>query len=173
MKMTKTISVLVVTICLLGFSVRGQSLERSVIGSTGGSYFDGVNLKVDYTLGEFAVLTLNNVNNYLTQGFQQPFVDPSVNITENTENGITISVFPNPTNSSLTLNILNSPNREFKIALYDLLGQCIIQQTVVSKFDGNSNLELDMRTCETGNYYLRIISGNDFNKSYKIFKINN
>ena len=160
-------------IFLLVSSVKGQSIERSVIGSSGGSYFDGVNFEVDYTLGEFAILTMNNSNNILTQGFQQPFLDSWINVMENSENGISISYYPNPTNANLTLSISNSSNREFSIGLYDILGQCIHQQTIVSKFDGFLKMEIDMRSCATGNYYMRITSGNDFNKTYKISKISN
>jgi hypothetical protein len=173
MKMTKTISVLIIAVFLSGLSVRGQSLERTAISSAGGSYYDGVNFEVDYSLGEFAIMTLNNTNNNLTQGFMQPFVDIGVNIMENLDNGITISYYPNPTSNNLTLNISNSENREFNIGLYDLLGQCLIQKTIVSKFDGVSNLEIDMKNLAVGNYYIRIISGNDFTKSFKVLKINN
>jgi hypothetical protein len=173
MRGKKIMSFVFVAVFLSCFSVRGQSFERSVIGSAGGTYFDGVNLEVDYTLGEFAILTLSNVDNYLTQGFMQPYVDSGVNIIETMDNGITISIYPNPTNSSLTMNILSDIDQEFTIGLYDLLGQCLTQQKVVSKFDGILNLEIDMRTCSPGNYYLRIINGNNYMENIKVLKINN
>jgi gliding motility-associated-like protein len=47
-------------------------VERSVIGSSGGSYAVGGNLILDQTLGEAATATIGSDDLTLTQGFQQP-----------------------------------------------------------------------------------------------------
>lgn len=173
MKMTRMTIVLIAAIVLMGFTVRGQSVERSVIGTSGGTYFDGVNFEMDYTFGEMATFTLSNANNYLTQGFQQPFVDPGATITEPGNDGMVISYFPNPTPDNLTVSISNAPEQEISIELFDVLGQKITSNSAIAGFGGKFTLSVDMTNCAPGNYYLRIKGGEDFVKNFKILKIKN
>jgi len=164
---------LVATIVLLGLSVRGQSVERSVIGTTGGTYFDGVNFEMDYTFGEVAVNTLSNANNYLTQGFQQPFVDPGATINEPGSNGISFSYYPNPTSSNLSVEISNAPDQEIRLALFDVLGQKVTSTAGIAGFSGKVTMTVDMNNCAPGNYFLRITGEENFVKNIKIVKIKN
>jgi hypothetical protein len=170
MKITKTMSIFIVTIFLSGFTVRGQSVERSVIGAGGGNYFDGINFEMDYSIGEFATITLSNANNFLTQGFQQPFVDTTTTIMDAGNPGMIISYFPNPTSGNLSINISNPSNQKITIDLFDVLGQIIISNNSEIAIAGNTNLVLDMKNCATGNYFLRIKSNENYVKSFKILK---
>jgi hypothetical protein len=171
--MKKSITILMAAFLLSGIVARAQSIERYVIASTGGSYYDLVNFEMDYTVGEIAVITLSDASNYLTQGFQQPFVDPGVSVNENLFTDFNISYFPNPTSENLTLNISNAGDREFKVELFDVLGQRITTQTGIAGYNGTASISIDMQNCATGNYYLRISNGNDLVKNLKILKINN
>ncbi|MFU8844738.1 MAG: hypothetical protein ACNA7V_13125, partial [Bacteroidales bacterium] len=56
---------------LIAVQPQAQSIERSVLASTGG-YFEGSGVSVSWTLGEAVTATFNNGNTVLTQGFQQP-----------------------------------------------------------------------------------------------------
>jgi hypothetical protein len=159
---------------LITFTTQAQpSIERYVVASAGGTYFNGSTFEMDYTLGEFAVATLSDANNYLTQGFQQPFVDPGVSVYENPFTSLSISYYPNPTNGNLSLNISNAGEQEFRVELFDLLGQRISAQTGSAGFNGSANFIFDMQNCVTGNYYLRITSNDALVKNLKILKINN
>jgi hypothetical protein len=173
--MNKSITILTIAFLLLGIAAKAQSpsIERYVVASAGGSYYNGTTFEMDYTLGEFAVVTLSDANNYLTQGFQQPFVDPNVSVNDNPLTDMNISYFPNPTSGNLTLNITNAGDREFKLELFDVLGQRISTQTATAGFNGTTAINIDMQHCTTGNYYLRISNGNDLVKNLKILKINN
>ena len=172
--MKKSITILMGAFLLFGIAAKAQSFERYVVASAGGTYYDGVNnFEMDYTVGEFAVVTLSDANNYLTQGFQQPFVDPDVSVNENSFADMTISYFPNPTSGNLTLNISNTGDREFNVELFDVLGQRISIQTGIAGYNGTANVIIDMQRCITGNYYLRISNGSDLVKNLKIVKINN
>ena len=171
----KKLSILLGAFLLLGIAAKAQppSIERYVIASAGWNYYNGSTFEMDYTVGEFAVITLSDASNYLTQGFQQPFVDPDVSVNDNPFADMNISYFPNPTSGNLTLNITNAGDREFKVELFDLLGQRISTQTGIASYSGNANVVIDMQKCATGNYYLRISNGSDLVKNLKILKINN
>ena len=171
----KKLSILMGAFLLFGIAVKAQppSIERYVVASAGGSYYNGSTFEMDYTVGEFAVITLSDASNYLTQGFQQPFVDPDVSINDNPFTDLNISYFPNPTSGNITLNISSAGDREFKVELFDVLGHCITTATGIAGYDGKVSISIDMQHCATGNYYLRISNGNEVVKNLKVLKINN
>jgi hypothetical protein len=171
----KKLLILIGAFLLSGIAAKAQppSIERYVIASAGGTYYNGTTFEMDYTLGEFAVVTLSDANNFLTQGFQQPFVDPTVSVNDNPLTDLNISYFPNPTSGNLTLNIANAGDREFKIELFDILGQRISTQIANVGFNSTTAINIDMQHCATGSYYLRISNGNDLVKNIKILKIDN
>lgn len=163
--------ILFVSLLVTAFLLKAQqpSIERYVIASAGGSYTNGSTLAVDYTLGEVAVLTLNNATNILTQGFQQPY-ESGVFIND-IQNDLDIFYYPNPVTSELTLNINHAGKRSFTIELFDLLGQKLTSQSGIANHEGNANFVFDMHHLATGNYLLRVSSGSNFNQSIKVLKI--
>ena len=170
------ISVIVLFTFLLSeiiVQAQSASIEKNVVATSGGSYFNGSTFVMDYTIGEMSILTLGDASNYLTQGFQQPFSDPGVTILENADNEISILYYPNPTSDYLTINIMNAENQEFKVELFNILGQSISSQTGFAGFSGIANFNFDLKNCISGNYYVRISSSNHLLKNFKILKINN
>ena len=167
----KTIILSYLTFLLL-YSITAEaqfpSIERYVVSSAGGTYTNGGNLEVDYTIGETAVLTLSNTNNFLTQGFQQPY-EEGVFIND-LENVMNISYYPNPVTSRLTLSIYNTGGREFNVEMFDILGQIVLKQKGIACYEGAAGYTFNMKELTTGNYFLRISSGGDFVKNIKIIK---
>lgn len=49
-----------------------QTVERTIINSTGGTANAGTNFFIDYSVGEAVITTGNTGTNYFTQGFLQP-----------------------------------------------------------------------------------------------------
>lgn len=79
-----------------------------------------------------------------------------LNIQQNQLN--TISIYPNPTKSSIYLKGLAN---ESNVSVYDILGKQILNQSI------NSNQALDVSQLQNGIYILRL---NDLNSSYKFVK---
>ncbi len=52
--------------------LNAQSVSPEVIASAGES-FQGTSMKIDWTLGEIAVTTIQNGERVITQGFHQPY----------------------------------------------------------------------------------------------------
>jgi hypothetical protein len=168
--MKKTLPFLVLLILSLGLNA--QSVERWVIGSAGGSYYDGVNnFEMDYTVGEVMVTTISNVNNTLTQGFQQPFKLAWVSVQDYSENPAQVILYPNPVVDQLNLSIQNAKTGEYRVMVFDVLGQLLIDQTVSAGFDGAAQLNLNFRSYATGNYYVRIVHEKKIIETGKIIKI--
>jgi hypothetical protein len=169
--MKKTIPFLILMI--LVFGLKAQSVERWVIGSAGGSYYDGVHdFEMDFTVGELMVTTETNVNNTLTQGFQQPQNPLSwVSVQDYSENPSHVILYPNPVIDQLNLSIQNAKSGEYRIMVYDVIGQLLIDNTISAGFDGTARANLDFNSYATGNYYVRIIHEKKTIQTGKIIKI--
>jgi len=169
--MKNLINFMVALLLFYGANTYAQqpSIERYVIASTGGTWTNGSNMQVDFTIGEVAVTTLNSSNNILTQGFQQPMED-GVFINE-VDEGIIITFFPNPVKDFLMLQILNAEEQNFDIELYDLLGQLVVKYPGVTGNSGTSVFTYDMKSLAPGTYFIHVAGKNSFIKNFKILKI--
>jgi hypothetical protein len=169
--MKKTIPFLILMLLVLG--LRAQSVERWVIGSAGGSYYDvGSNFEMDYTVGEVMVTTMSNVNNTLTQGFQQPKNPLTwVSVQDYSENPALVILYPNPVVDQLNLSIQNAKTGEYHVMVFDVLGQLLMDQTVSAGFDGSAQLNLNFSSYATGSYFVRIIHEKKIIQTGKIIKI--
>lgn len=109
-----------------------QSLAPVVVASAGATASVG-NTQISYTIGESVVPTFYAGNTYLTQGFQQPnWIE--VGISEVGVEGI--KVFPNPSAEVVTIE---TGNHKYDVALYDMLGQIVID---FSEVKGSTQLDL-------------------------------
>jgi hypothetical protein len=163
--------VLFIVMASLTYGLKAQSIERYVIGSAGGSYYNGVDFEMDYTVGEVAITTIGT-NNILTQGFQQPFRLTWVSVQEYANNPAQAIIYPNPVVDQLNISIQNAKTGEYRVVVYDLLGQLLIDKSAVVGFDGIAQLNLDFQQYPTGNYFVRIMNEQKIIQTGKIIKIN-
>lgn len=145
---------------LWGSVVLGQTIQNSVIASTGASASSG-NVKMDYTLGEVVVETFSAGGNTLTQGFHQ--TNLTLVAIENPELFTEISIYPNPASDVMNVDIPSGYSL-LDISLYDVTGKLILNKNQVS-----GKLTLDVATMASGTYYLQVI--NPQNKQLKTFKL--
>jgi photosystem II stability/assembly factor-like uncharacterized protein len=75
-----------------------------------------------------------------------------------------ISVFPNPTNGILHLNSENSAIK--KAVVFDLLGR----QVYTSKFSASNEVDLDLKSLQSGSYLLKTTSDSGKTETMKIMK---
>jgi hypothetical protein len=160
------------TIILPAVFLQAQSIERYVISSSGGSYYNGIDTEMDYTAGEIAVTTISNLNNTLTQGFQQPFSLQWVAVEENAADPSQVFYFPNPVTDELTVSIQNAKNGNYKVMLFDILGQLVCKDNIVAGFDDTAKLNINCLNLTSGNYYIRILHEEKVIHTGKIIKVN-
>jgi len=91
---------LLILLCLpfIGF---GQVLAPSLVSSSGNTFSSG-NVIMDFSLGEVVITTHLNSSNILTQGFHQEILKVTTQVVNI---DIKTKVFPNPTTSSLTIEL--------------------------------------------------------------------
>jgi hypothetical protein len=133
--------------------VTAQSIERQVIGSTGGTSSSGTVI-VTATAGECAVTTYTG-SLILTQGYQQASFQ-QVSVKEIVINA-TYSLFPNPTTGLSKLEIITkNMSTSARIEIYSADGKLISSQEVSLVAGSKSIIQLDLTLQAKGVYLLQI-----------------
>ena len=122
---------------------------------------------VSYTVGQTAILNVNDGDYAVMEGVQVPFEIQTVGIDEHPGIVLNAVVFPNPTRHSVVLRIsdYDMPENGLLAQLYDANGR-LLQNLVVNGPD----TPLDMEQYATAAYYLRVLDGNALLKTFKIIK---
>jgi hypothetical protein len=164
---------IVLAFVVIALNLQAQSIERQVIASGGGSYYDGVNnFEMDYTIGELAVTSVSNIGNTLTQGFEQPFKLNWVSVQEYSEEASQVTVFPNPVTDQLNISIGKPKSGTYRVIVYDMLGQLMSDKSFVAGSGSTGKINLDCNNYTPGNYFVRIMYQNKVVQTIKIVKIN-
>ena len=158
--MNKKLFILLPVLLLCSILVLGQTIQNSVVASTGGSVSSG-NVKMDFTVGETVIETFSAGGNTLTQGFHQ--TNLTLVAIENPELFSEISIYPNPTSELVNIDIPQNYN-VLDISMYDVTGKLLKNEP-----NASGKLTFDVGTLATGTYYLQII--NPKNKEQKTFKL--
>lgn len=156
--MKKGFNLVVIILCTLTLTLKGQQ----VISSAGGSA-TGAGVQLSWTIGEPVIETFTGSSSVLTQGFHQSrltitAVDPVV------YPGLELSVFPNPVISSLRLQIKGDLVQKLSYQLYNMEGKSILLKKVEA-----SPVMIDMELYTSGTYLLKVFT--DENLPVKTFKI--
>jgi para-nitrobenzyl esterase len=86
---------------------------------------------------------------------------PAIGISEQTLNADQINVFPNPANSSFTLDLKSIPHKELQINIYDNLGKKVKN----IKTFGGDQITIPRDDLKSGIYMISVISeGNNYTK---------
>ena len=126
----KKIILSILGLCTVALAT-GQSIERSVIGSSGESVVK-TSAELDYSVGEMVTLTSSSLNvDHLTQGFIQPAVDES-NISVDPIASVTmdVKVFPNPVKGMLNIQMKSSVDKAVQYQIYDMQGRVVLNGSI-------------------------------------------
>jgi hypothetical protein len=144
-----------------------QSLSPTVVSSAGGSDQTN-NVRLDWTLGELAVETTSTLDKIYTQGFQQPLLITKVKSSNQPMTGYSVSVYPNPVRSILTINIQSIIDSKVYLKITDLKGQVVYNNNTYSK---GSSVNVNMRSLASGVYLLTVTHSSGVTiGTYKIVK---
>jgi hypothetical protein len=158
-------SALITTFCLFAAGLYGQSIERSVISSTG-AFIEQGSYSLSYTAGQTATETVSSANYILTQGFQQP-EDLFTAISEIKNESHTISVYPDPAFDYINIKIKSNNKSNPQIQIFNLTGQAVTDlMTVFTDIDYRINIS----RLSPGTYMLNV-SNDNFTEVLKIVKI--
>lgn len=146
--------ILITTLCFATLFSQAQSIERQVIGSTGGTASGGT-IIVTSTVGETAIATLSG-SLTLTQGYQQESSQP-VSVEEIIVKA-NFSLYPNPTTGNSKLEITTeNVSTSARIELYSADGKLISSQAIKLVAGSKSTTELNLSKQTAGAYFVKII----------------
>lgn len=157
----KTISLCWLCFVLLG--LRSQTIQNYVIAS-GGGHAQSANFNVSMTIGEPVIETFYSTQKHLTQGFHQHFV--MATIIEDNPALSDITMFPNPVEQYLTLNIPGGSNLKLMILLFDMNGKLLFYREINEEV-----VTIDFTSYMAAIYFLEIrYTQQNIRKVWKIVK---
>lgn len=140
------------------------SAQIQSVTATAGSYLQGQNVSVSYTLGESIINTLENPNLKITQGFHQTKLMVTA-IDEMESLAINIKAYPNPVTDNLSLVVSEMLSTETTYALFNSYGELIFQK----KLDA-LNTKISFQNLVPAVYILKVGQGATTLKSFKVIK---
>lgn len=152
--------------------VRGQSITPSVINNSGGSGNIGSNT-FEWSVGEIMVNTFTTPSVIVTEGVLQPNLSTSSIAVSPTIQGI--SVFPNPANSIVNIQLEAKSEGTLIYRLMDVAGRTINEQVSEIKA-GTVTRQLDIKHLACANYMLQVFykvpGAQEQSSTFKIQKLN-
>lgn len=146
-------------ICFSWASVSHAQTSANASGGAG----TGSGGTLDYSVGKVVYTTHTGTTGSLAQGVHHPFEITLVNTIE--ESNITLSVFPNPTTKTLTLDVSEFKNGDLSYQLIDVNGTSLKASEIVEQ-----QTQIDMKNLPTGTYIMNIIGQDQLKQSFKIVK---
>ena len=138
----------------------GQSIERDVIGSAGGTLVTN-DITISYTVGETFVSYSKFGNMIMTEGFQQGDQNIISGLVETKEGPrmINLLAYPNPTTGDVTLNISGDNIREyFTLAIFSGGGKLLYMDRCTID---DKDIHIDMGSYAPGVYIVGVVYGDN------------
>jgi hypothetical protein len=150
--------------------LQAQSLDRFVIGTTGGFATNSA-WQLEFTAGEVATTTLQSGNFVLNQGFQQ--TNPPYNTKIEAEQiQVEYSLYPNPTTSMVYLELSLEKAADIRIEILDIRGRKTPVPDCKLKAITSVREEFDLSQLATGMYLIRIYgTSGEISKTFRIEKL--
>jgi hypothetical protein len=152
-----------IKLIVLGFLISSGSLwsqtqlSPQVFASQGNNFKNG-QFEISYTIGELAAVSTLSISNLtLTQGFHQTdkftiaFVEDANSVWEAT-------LFPNPVNELLNLNIETSIFSELEAKIFDASGRIVASYPNLRCLPGSVQFPISTQSFSAGAYLIRINS---------------
>ena len=134
--------------------------------NAGGGNINGSSGSVSYSIGQSFTQTVNDTSGKINQGVQQPYeIFINTGIENKTIQLIQASVYPNPTQHVLSLEIQEANLNGYTYSLQDLLGKVIETKSI-----SVNKTELQVAQLKSATYILNIYQGVTLVKSFKVVK---
>ena len=143
---------------MIAFFLFATAIQAQEVVSTAGSYGETTSGSLSWTVGEPVIETITDGTNTLTQGFQQSKLTVTA-INDLEIPGIELSVYPNPTNSFLSIEVKADKQRDLLLSLFDINGRLILQK----KMSGNKQT-INMQNYKPATYILQVMQAKDSNR---------
>lgn len=149
---------------LITIFLSASSLQAQEVVSTSGGHGETASGSLSWTVGETLIETITDGTKTLTQGFHQGKLTVTA-IKELKVSGIELSVYPNPTNSFISVEQKTAEQRDLLLSLFDLKGRLILQKKMAG-----SREAIKMQNYKPATYILKVTEGNKEIQTYRIVK---
>jgi len=146
---------------LLGVGLTVQAQQATL---PSGGVASGSGGTVSYSIGQVAYIDNTGSTGSVSQGVQQAFEIFSVGINETTLN-ISASVYPNPTNDNLTLQVPDFNNEKLIYQLFDVQGRLVESKPITAE-----KTQINMSYLPSATYLVYVSQNNKTVQTFKIIK---
>jgi hypothetical protein len=133
--------------------------------TTGGNAV-GSGGSASFSIGQVLYTTHADAEGSIAQGVQQAFEFSTFTGTDETTTGTDISVFPNPANDYLILEVADFENKQLQYQLLDINGRILADQIVTAH-----QVSITTTLLIPGTYFLKIMADKAEIKTFKIVKL--
>ncbi len=144
----------------------GQNLKPEVIASSGGSGSSSSST-LNWTIGQPIINTYASNTNTLSNGFMQGSLSVT-GITPLGTDNFKVSVYPNPTQESITIAFEDVTKEKLKYNITSLDGKVVFNSIPLTSNQQTANLQ----TMNSGTYILSIYNEKQILLSFQIIKQN-
>jgi hypothetical protein len=117
-----------------------------------------------YSVGQVVYISVSGAGS-VNQGVQQPYVIIATSINNQPDINLTMSVYPNPSITSITLNVGKLDFQNLSFQLFDVQGKLVAAQKITS-----IETTIKMEEYNSGNYFLNVVDATKELKTFKIIK---
>ncbi|MFW6226702.1 MAG: T9SS type A sorting domain-containing protein [Bacteroidota bacterium] len=154
----------VATLVTCAFSLSTATAQTSV-NATGGDA-SGSGGSANYSAGQVVYTTNTGTNGSVAEGVQQPYeISVVTGIEETTGINLSVSAYPNPTTDFLQLKVESEKLKDLSYQLYNMQGKLLQTKDLIG-----TETQIDMSNYVPSTYFVRVISGNNSIKEFKIIK---
>jgi len=151
-------------VLLLGLGLTGLQAQTSV-NATGGDA-SGSGGSASYSVGQVVYNANTGTNGSVAEGVQQPYEISVVTGLEEAKGiNLSVSAYPNPTTDYLQLKVESEKLKDLSYQLYDMQGKLLQSEKMTG-----SQTSIVMSNLVPSTYFVRVISGNQSIKEFKIIK---
>lgn len=151
-------------VLLFFLGLTGLQAQESI--NTSGSNVSGEGGSVSYSIGQIVYTTNTGTSGFVVQGVQQPFeISVITGLEEAKVINLSVSAYPNPTTGYLTLSFGEFDISNLSYQLYDLNGKLLRNEK-----PSGYKTQINMSNYVPATYFVKIISGNQSIKTFKIIK---
>ena len=158
--MKKTIKLKLSAFTLLVFAFTAASAQDAVPAAGGDA--SGLGGSAAYSVGQVVYTSVSGTGS-VNQGVQQPYVVSTTGINTRPDIQLSMSVYPNPSITSITLNVGKQALQNLSFQLLDVQGKLVASEKITA-----SESIIKMEEYAAGNYFLKVL---DFSTDLKTFQI--
>lgn len=143
---------------LISLDTSAQIIAPSIINASGGYTIINSNT-YEWSIAEMVdVSTYNTGTNFITTGLLQP-LDENLSVHLLPNNNASISVYPNPFTSLISLNIKSDDLHNIQVVVKNILGQLVYQQAYVL-MSNNEVVQINLNQLSVGPYVIEVNNSN-------------